>query len=144
MFSLQLTLLSLLMYLFTQVVTDLAPRTQHRATSLLFTETLSHQHLREDLQSASLTMLQIFHFQSLKILTQLQRAQPLVSSGVLVLTVLLVLTRTPSRLSATTQICMHRATLHTTPKNQADLQFLTFVLVTSQSNPPTIFQRLIS
>lgn len=64
-----------------------------------------------------------------------------VSSGVLVLTVLSVLTRTQSRLSAITPICTLRATLHMTQRSRAVLQFLTFVLVKLLLSQHTTFQR---
>ena len=110
-------------------------------TSLLFTETLKAKHLREDLQSALLMMLQISHFRSLKIPIQLRRVHTAVSSGALVLTVLSVLTRTQSRLSAITPICTLRATLHMTQRSRAVLQFLTFVSVKLPLSQHTTFQR---
>ena len=67
-----------------------------------------------------------------------------VSSGVLVLTVLSVLTRTQSRLSAITPICMLRATLHMTQRSRAVLQFLTFVSVKLLLSQHTTFQRQTS
>ena len=64
-----------------------------------------------------------------------------VSSGVLVLTVLSVLTRTQSRLSAITPICTLRATLHMTQRSRAVLRFLTFVSVKLPLSQHTTFQR---
>ena len=119
----------------------LVQRIQHRATSSLFTETLKAKHLREDLQSALLMMLQTSHLRLLKIPIQLRRVHTAVSSGVLVLTVLSVLTRTQSRLSAITPICTLRATLHMTQRSQAVLQFLTFVSVKLLLSQHTTFQR---
>lgn len=79
-----------------------------------------------------------------EILTQLLLVQALVSSGVLVLTVQLVQIRTPLRLSATTQICMHKVTSHMTLRSLAVLQFLTFVSDISQLNQLTISVRQTS
>ena len=103
--------------------------------------TLKAKHLREDLQSALLMMLQTSHFRLLKIPIQLRRVHTAVSSGVLVLTVLSVLTRTQSRLSAITPICTLRATLHMTQRSRAVLQFLTFVSVKLLLSQHTTFQR---
>ena len=99
---------------------------------------------RDALQSALLMMLHISLLMLRKILTQLLLVQALVSSGVLVLTVQLVQTRTPLRLSATTQICMHKVTSHTTLRSLAVLQFLTFVSDISQLNQLTISVRQTS
>lgn len=72
---------------------------------------------------------------------QLRRVHTAVSSGALVLTVLSVLTRTQSRLSAITPICTLRATLHMTQRSRAVLQFLTFVSVKLLLSQHTTFQR---
>lgn len=99
---------------------------------------------KDALQSALLMMLHISLLMLRKILTQLLLVQALVSSGVLVLTVQLVQIRTPLRLSATTQICMHKVTSHMTLRSLAVLQFLTFVSDISQLNQLTISVRQTS
>ncbi len=92
-----------------------------------------------DSQSVSRMTLQAFHCPSVRTPTQLPKVQPAVSSGVLVQTVLSVLTRTTlSRSSVTTQICMLRHTSHTTQRSQAVLRFLTFVSVSRLSSQLTL------
>ena len=55
-----------------------------------------------------------------------------VNSGVWVLTVPLVQTKTPLKLLVTKQTCMHKVTLHMTLRNPVVLPFLTCVLVTNR------------
>ena len=66
------------------------------------------------------------------------------SSGALVRTVRLAPTRTPSRLSATTRICMSRLTLNTIPRNPAASPSRTCALARSRSGPPIISNRRTS
>ena len=105
--------------MFIQVVTVCHQRIQHLVILLPFTAIWNLTSLREDLQSALLTMLQIFHCLLLKILIQHLPAQAHVNSGDLVPTVQLVLTKTQLKLSVTIQICTLKATLHMTQRSQA-------------------------
>ena len=122
------------MYPYSQVVTVLVLRILTPLRSLQYTTTQKSP----GSQSASRMTLQAFHCPSARTPTRLPKAQPAVSSGVLVQTVLSVLTRTLSRSSVTTQICMLRHTLHTTQRSQAVLRFLTFVSVSRLSSQLTL------
>ncbi|CDC49484.1 unknown [[Eubacterium] siraeum CAG:80] len=122
------------MYPYSQVVTVLVLRILTPLRSLQYTTTQKSP----GSQSVSRMTLQVFHCPSVRTPTQLPKAQPAVSSGVLVQMVLSVLTRTLSRLSVTTQICMLRHTSHTTQRSQAVLRFLTFVSVSHLSSQLTL------
>ena len=112
---------------------------------LLFIKNLKKMLQRAVSQLVSQMMLQTYLYQKLnQLLLHLLLVQQSVTSGGMVEPVLQVLTRTLQRSSVTTQINTFRHTSSMTPRRQVVLQFLTFVLVTIQSEAHTTLIRLTS
>ena len=97
---------------------------------------------KQDSPWASTTTLPTCLWKRRKRRTPLQKAPSSASSGAWAATVLLVRTRTPSRLSATTPINMYRHTSSMTPRRPAVSPSRTCALATSRSRAHTTSTRL--
>ena len=122
----------------------LVPKTLHQDRSSLFTKTSNLMLQRTTSQLVSWMTLHSFPYQFFQKLTLPAKAQQAAYSGVLVLTVLLVLTRTPSRSLVTTQTFTLRLTSTMIPKNPVVLHSLTYVLVKNLSVLLTLLRQLTS